>query len=215
MRLGTLRSRSMLLAAATGFVFFSLNQLSGFAAIRDVELELPEDYLSTEFDWSMLVFRPDVRDRLNYPGSALHPMTKVSVRFSEYHAQGASKSTPYEDFWYKEARPLGLRRHKQLNLQKDSDGTIIICPKGKASDGDSSGSVADALVRLMIDVHMRGGETSLVLVPDAEYQEIGHSLKRFGLLPERLVSEAQTYSPFSFRLRSYPDGEDELFYLVN
>jgi hypothetical protein len=72
-----------------------LNQLAGYAAIKDMSEYLPDDYLGTEFKWSMVLYLPDVKDSLDYKGSTLHPLTKVSVRFNQYPSVGKVEK-PYE-----------------------------------------------------------------------------------------------------------------------
>jgi hypothetical protein len=71
-----------------------MNQIAGFAAIKDMSEYLPDDYLGNEFKWSMVLYLPDVKDSLNYTGSTLYPLTKVSVRFNQTHRLAMSRPKP-------------------------------------------------------------------------------------------------------------------------
>lgn len=174
---------------------------------------LPDDYLGNEFKWSMVLYLPDVKDNLNYMGSTLHPLTKVSVSFNEYLSAGNVQSKAYEEFWYHKKAILGMRRHNQVRLAAGSEGAIILCPRTEAESSDCSSAIANALVRVILDVQFRGAVTTLVVVPDADYQSIVGALERYGFYSEEKLGNNLNELALSMRLRAYPLGAEKLLYL--
>jgi hypothetical protein len=190
-----------------------LSQTAGLAAIKDMSEYLPDNYLGTEFKWSMVLYLPDVKDCLNYQGTTLHPLTKVSVRFDQYPSIGKVESKPYEEFWYHKKAVLGMRRRNQVRLAAGSGGAIILCPRKEAESSDCSSAITDALVRVLVDVQFQGAATNLVVVPDADFQAIAGALERYGFYSEDKLSLKLNEIALSLRLRGYPQGIDRLFYL--
>jgi hypothetical protein len=190
-----------------------LNQLAGYAAIKDMSEYLPDDYLGNEFKWSMVLYLPDVKDSLDYKGSTLHPLTKVSVRFNQYPSRGIVQSKPYEEFWYHRKAVLGMHRRNQVQLAAGSGGAIILCPRKERESPDCSSAITNALVRVMLDVQFRGAITTLVVVPDSDYQAIAGALERYGFYGEDKSSSNLNEIALSMRLRGYPQGPEKLLYL--
>jgi len=190
-----------------------INQTAGFAAIKDMSEYLPDDYLGTEFKWSMVLYLPDVKDCLNYPGTTLHPLTKVSVRFNQYPSAGKVESKPYEEFWYHKKSILGMRRRNQITLAASSNGAIILCPRNEDESSDCSSAITNALVRVLLDVQFQSAITSLVVVPDADFQAIAGALERYGFYSEDKLSNNLNELALSLRLRGYPQGAEKLLYL--
>lgn len=210
------RSKRIAPAWFAAILLVLLNQTGGLAAIaaiKDMKEYLPDDYLGNEFKWSMVLYLPDVKDSLNYKGSTLHPLTKVSVRFNEYTPYGNVQAKPYEEFWYHKKAILGMRRRNQVRLGKGSDGAIILCPRKEDESSDCSSAIADALVRVILDVHFRGAITSLVVVPDSDYKAIAGALDRYGFYSDDKFSNDLSERALSLRLRAYPAGAEELLYL--
>lgn len=190
-----------------------MNQIAGFAAIKDMSEYLPDDYLGNEFKWSMVLYLPDVKDSLNYTGSTLYPLTKVSVRCNQYPSVGNVQAKPYEEFWYHKKAIVGMRRLNQIRLAPASDGAIILCPRKEKESTDCATAITNALVRVMLDVQFRGAITSLVVVPDADYPAIAGALEKYGFYSEDKLSLKFNEIALSLRLRGYPQGIDKLLYL--
>lgn len=190
-----------------------MNQIAGFAAIKDMSEYLPDDYLGNEFKWSMVLYLPDVKDSMNYTGSTLYPLTKVSVRLNQYPSAGNVQAKAYEEFWYHKKSVLGMRRLNQIQLAPASDGAIILCPRKEKESTDCAEAITNALVRVMLDVQFRGAITSLVVVPDADFPAIAGALEKYGFYSEDKLSLKFNEIALSLRLRGYPQGIDRLFYL--
>ncbi len=190
-----------------------MNQIAGFAAIKDMSEYLPDDYLGNEFKWSMVLYLPDVKDSMNYTGSTLYPLTKVSVRLNQYPSAGNVQAKAYEEFWYHKKAILGMRRLNQIQLAPGSDGAIILCPRKEKESTDCATAITNALVRVMLDVQFRGAITSLVVVPDADFPAIAGALEKYGFYSEDKLSLKLNEIALSLRLRGYPQGIDKLLYL--
>lgn len=186
-------------------------QSTGLAAIKDMKNHLPDDYLVKQFDWSMVLYVPDTRGYLDYNGTSLYPITKVCVNFNEHATPLRTKS--YEELWYHKKKTLGLRRQNSVQIEPDSDGTIIICPSQKKEQPDFAFAVSDTLVRLLVDIHFRDATSSHVMIPGSDYDEIVEALKRYGIYSEKVKKASLASCPLSVRLRTYPEPRDELFYL--
>ncbi len=193
--------------------FFVLVQMSSYASIQEMRVELPDEYLTDEFDWSMIVFVPDTKNYLDYVGSSLHPITKVCVNFNDHTTDGA-RGNSYEEFWYHNGEVLGMRRHKQIDVAPDSDGAVIICESRNTDSSDASAAVTDALMRLVLDIQFRGALVSHFIIPETSYDGVTKALERYGFAVENPNSDSQ-FGSLSLRLRTYPHVRDEIFVLRN
>ena len=193
---------------------FGLNSSNCFASVTDMTEDLPDDYLGTNLAWAMVLNLPDADYYLNYPGSKLSPLTKVEVRYRAFPQKSqwtTPTTTSYEDLWYKGEVPVGLRRHNDIAIPRLSNGAIIVCPADYESDlNKRAPAIADAIVRLLVDVQFRLGVRALVLVPQEEYDNIAAALAQFNFFP---AGNGVTIQPVNMRLRGYPDGKDRMFFL--
>lgn len=202
---------ALLLASILSFGF---SGSSCFASISEMSEDLPDDYLGTEFAWVMVLNSSDAKYYLNYPGSKLSPLTKVAVRYRAFPQKSQSTiptTTSYEDLWYKGEVPVGLRRYNDIAIPYLSNGAMIFCPAEDQPDLDKRASaIADAIVRLLVDVQLRMGVTALVLVPNEDYESVAAALTQFNFFP---AGNGVTIQPINMRLRAYPAGKDQMLFL--
>jgi hypothetical protein len=195
---------------------FWLDAASGFASVNDMAEDLPDDYLGTEFAWVMVLDLPDAKYYLNYPGSKLSPLTKVRVRYRSFPQKSQwtiPTNTAYEELWYKGEVPVGLRRHSEIAIPYLTNGAIIVCPgDGEADFAQRAPAIADAIVRVMVDIQFRQGVTALVLVPKEEYDYIAARLAQYKFFA---AENGSIIRPVNMHMRAYPSGKDELFFLQN
>lgn len=206
--------RASLLLPLAAILVVWLNQVCCFAAVKDMARDLPENYLGTEFTWAMVLDLPDMRHYLSYPGAKLKPIAKVQVHFRSYpheYNHPPLTNTLYEELWYHNEVPIGLRRYNQISIPRQCDGAIIVCPGDGTSDElQRASAITDAIVRLVVDVQFRNALTGLVLVPSAEYDNVAEGLSRYRFLVSHIGSPIR---PISIHLRAYPKGKDQIFYL--
>lgn len=206
--------RASLLVSLAAVLVIWLNQVCCFGAVKDMARDLPDNYLGTEFNWAMVLDLPSMQNYLNYPGTKLRPMAKVQVHFRSYpHEYNRPPSTNilYEELWYHNDVPIGLRRYNQISIPTQCDGAIVVCPGDAASDElQRASAITDAIVRLVVDAQFRNALTGLVLVPSADYDNVAEGLSRYKFLVAHIGSPIR---PISIHLRAYPKGKDQIFYL--
>lgn len=194
---------------------FCLNT-AGFGAVKEMTQALPDDYLGTQLDWAILLDLPDTSYYLNYPGSKLWPVTKVSVHFRSYRQdarRAPTTDTFYEELWYHKQAVLGMRRFHQFSIPQYSMGAIIVCPADSQSDLSlRAPAITDAILRLLVDIQFRNGVTGLVMVPQNEYENIADALAQYNFFAPDGHSRMRA---ISVHMRGYPEGKDTLFYLQN
>jgi hypothetical protein len=201
------------LIAVSVFLFYA-SQVCCFAAVKDIAEDIPDDYLGTEFPWAMILDLPDVGYYLNYPGSKLWPLTKVRVNLRTYSPANNREppiQTLYEDLWYHNQSPIGLRRYNEISISRQSYGALIVCPGNNTGNTKQRAqAIADAITRLSVDIHFRNASTGLVLVPEDEYDTVADALGQFGFVA---AGTNPTVQPMNLHLRAYPEGADEFFYI--
>jgi hypothetical protein len=184
----------------------------------DLKADLTDDYLKGEYDWAMFLNVQDVDHYLNYSGSKLHPLTKVRVYFNTYQRRSQSGSGSatavtapaklYEELWYYQGKPVGLRRRNQLNIAPDSSGALVV----GQSDGapEHSLALANALVRLALELQFQHIVTSVVMVPQETYDAITADLGYYRFYNDIAAGAGVQ---MSIHTRSYPQQKDEYYYL--
>ena len=175
---------------------------------------LADPYFEREFDWAMFIEIPDSRHVLNYPGSQLHPLTKMRVNFRTFARSGGSEHRPqriYEELWYHKGKPIGSKRYNQLDIPAGKSGVIAV---GSMNDqADEGQSVANALVRLLLDLQLKKISVCLVLVPEGCYDQVVTGLGRYSFLPESQIFSMDG-AQMGIHLRSYPASKDQYFYFA-
>jgi hypothetical protein len=203
---------SLLLATVLSFC----SDTACLGAVKEMTQALPDDYLGTQFAWTMVLDLPDTSYYLNYPGSKLWPITKVRIHLNSYRQDTnriPSKSTYYEEFWYHKQSIVGLRRFNQFALFPLSLGAIIVCPaENTSSESQRIPAITDSIVRLLVDIQFHNAVTGLVLVPESEYDDIAEALAQYNFFAPDGTSQMRAVS---IRLRAYPQGKENIFYLQN
>ena len=171
-------------------------------------------YLEQQFDWGMFIDLQPVQHYLKYAGSKLAPLKRARIYFRVYpRSAGATAANTqlqnYEEFWYHNGKPIGLRRRIALNLDKDKTGIIVVgdLPPGT----DSAVASTNALIRLLLDLQFQSVPVSVVVVPDADYKAITANLEHYGFSTEMARSEGKQ---LSVHLRSSSSDHDDNYYLA-
>src|SRR5271163_2303912 len=105
--------RYLSLLAISALLFYA-SEVCCLGAVKDMTEFIPDDYLGTEFPWAMVLDLPDTSYYLNYRGSKLWTLTRVRVNLRAY-SQANNRQPPtttfYENLWYHNQSPIGLRRY--------------------------------------------------------------------------------------------------------
>jgi hypothetical protein len=171
-----------------------------------IDPNLLDPILQKEFQWAMFIEMNDNKPYLNYPGSKINPLTLFRVTANTFQ-QGkniTTNSTPaqlYEEFWYRQDVPVGLRRFRALNIGPNQIGAIFL-----GRTGNNNVAAAKVLVRLAVELDLQELAPSVVEVPLDKYDEITSGLAHYSFLPRMSSAKGRQ---FSIHLRSYPYSKDK------
>ena len=140
-----------------------------------------DKWLDDRYDWVLYVESSKLENYLIYKPSQLAPLTdlKISYRVNPRLAQGKTRfKQPYENLWYHDATPVGCHRFcSSLPFQQGWQGAICVMNE---SDDVNIDALANAAVRLLLDVALKQGVTLWVLVPPDMVHIMSSALGRFG-----------------------------------
>jgi len=165
-----------------------------------------DTYLQREFDWVMRVDIHDT-DYANYRKSQLRPLTEVAVSFRSFQRGVSLSDKPselYEEFWYHQGTPVGMRRFRTLNIAPNHFGTIVV-----GTVGDHCAAAANVVIRLLLDLALKNVATSVVLVPQDKYDQIAAELARNNFFP---TVQGNENPQINIHLRAYPSGKDRYYF---
>jgi hypothetical protein len=187
--------------------------LSSNPCSAELSEKLVDRYLESQFEWAMFLGAQDVDHYLNYQGSSLQPLSKISVYYRPFppndKARSEQKAQVYEDFWYHRGRLLGSRYHNRLRLPEERNGAIVI---GKISGGsEEARALANALVRVILDLHFQKLFANVVLVPLQQYDQIVGNMGMYRFYRSETAPESG--KQMSIHFRSYPSEKDDVYYL--
>ena len=182
-------------------------QIPGCAELKP---DLLDAYLERELDWAMFIELPGSNHYLNYAGSQLYPLTIMRINFRAFgRGTGAPGDSAkiYEELWYHKGKPVGSRRYSQLDIPTRHIGAIVV--GAIDNKNEQSQAVANALVRLVLDLQLKKISPAIVLVPNGSYDQIAEGLGRYNFVPDILGLDGPQ---MSIHLRSYPQNKEHYFY---
>ena len=161
--------------------------------------------MDRRFDWTITVKTTIDNKALNYPSSTLKPLAVLSAAYRmapRFSKDGNAETYPYEDLWYHEGRAIGCRLYHRLNTPQYYQGAIRIVPSKDASQ--SPAAIANAIVRLMLDIGLRKCVLTVVFVPRDIFHEVQDNLTKFGFFPNQGTIPLFLFSdPYSQRVNLY------------
>ncbi|HEY9731957.1 MAG TPA: hypothetical protein V6C89_08595 [Drouetiella sp.] len=176
----------------------------------EFDAKLDDPYFKDECQWAMYVEMKDNLPYLKYPGSQLSPLTvlRITARSFPQNSDGETISSPsrlYEEFWYHDHVPIGLKRYSQLKLTPYQFGVVVLAPSGS-----NNAAAANVIVRLLLELELQRASMAVVMVPMDKYDQIASELGHYSFFPGLQVRKGfQT----GIRLSSYPYSKDRLYYL--
>lgn len=176
--------------------------------------EFSEDNLDATNDWVMYVDSSTLPNFLNYPGSALTPLTNVRAkcRITPEMGKPLSGTSPklYEELWYRDGVPVGMRRFSNLPSVKHRLGTIMVnCASNQRQEALA---LSNALVRLTVDLELLAADRSYVVVPSAIYEMVEDKLRQYKFLRRKGIGADRRR--LIIHLVSNPPAENMDNYLV-
>jgi hypothetical protein len=191
-----------------------------------------KEYLAREYAWAVFIDLSEIDQFLNYQGSLLHPLTKARMSYRYYDdfrgddisgAKAASSNSGtseasnrssragiYEELWYSKGRPVGCKSISPLQLPQRKPGVIVVKQMGNAPDHPRA--AANAILRLLVDLQVKGLSPAFVMVPASRYDEIVIALEHYRFSPlTEAMPKGFAGAQLTIHLRSYPPGKDEAF----
>jgi hypothetical protein len=168
-----------------------------------IKPSMKDPYIQREFEWSAFVHVSRVDNYLNYRGSTLSPITKVSVTYRD----GTDKTKMYEEFFYHRGKVLGMHRRAPLLSADDSPGAIVL---GGDLSTDCRACI-NTLMRVIVDFQLKHRITTVVMVPEDDYADVMSELSDYGFYKRDSIPSDGPQ--FSFLLRSNPYGQEDMVYL--
>lgn len=184
----------------------------------DDEDDFSESTINQRYDWVINADTTSMKDFLKYPGSGLHPASKIKVRYRLTPRLGREHISyapvAYEELWYHECRPIGCRKTHTLDLPSGQQGIILFSPGNEI--GSNHCSVANAAVRLILDAGLKQAMVSAVFVPIEIFEQVKSDLGQFNFFPYEIQPETGIRATMHIFLQSQPTGrEASLFYFQN
>lgn len=177
----------------------------------DVTADLLDPRLEEQYDWAMFVDVHELKGYLQYPGSRLYPLTDVRVIYRPLAKgkRGADyvKAKVYEEFWYHNHIPVGLKRNEQLKIAPDKFGIIYVQPRD--GEGDHLDATANAVVRIAADLWLNDVLLGYVVVPYNLFDQMVSELGRFNFSKSASINSG---AQLTIHLRSNPAGRDQIFF---
>ncbi len=177
----------------------------------EITPDLLDPTLEQQYDWAMYMDVHNLKSYLTYPTARLNPLTNLRVIYRPLargiRAANAKKARVYEEFWYHEGMPVGLRRNHQLEIASNKFGIIYVQPRD--GENNHTPAIANALVRIMVDLWLNNIVAGYVVVPYSQYDQMASELGRYGFFPHLRIAEG---AQLSIHLRSNPKGRDEFYF---
>ncbi|MBS1955385.1 MAG: hypothetical protein JST89_14465 [Cyanobacteria bacterium SZAS-4] len=179
--------------------------------------DFSDEVMNQRYDWVITADTSGMKNFLNYPGSGLHPVSKVKVSYRltpRFGRERSSETVTYEELWYHECRPIGCRKMHQLGLEAGEQGVIYFRPARDV--GDSHCAVANAMVRLILDAGLRRAMVGGVYIPAEIFDQVKSDLGQFNFFPYEIQPDTGIRATMHIFLQSQPAGrEASLFYFSN
>lgn len=126
-------------------------------------------------DWQVLLSCQKLEPYLNYEGSRLNPLTKVTVKFAQ---PLSAPTTIYEYLYYARKQVVGCRHIvSKIGIKSGTAGVLKIVTVRP----DETNAAANAALRVLLDASLNGSMVKSLMVPDAYFQAIVEALCEQGM----------------------------------
>jgi hypothetical protein len=153
-------------------------------AFADGEDGYSEKYFEDHFDFLAILKFTKLTNYLNYKGASLSPVGNSAVT-CDFHPQSNVTSEKavrvtekYEDLWYHNDLPIGCRRYRDMHVESSGSGCIRLISTPDA--GDMPGALANAAVRLLLDINLHGCYCNTIIVPKEILGDVFNGFSRLG-----------------------------------
>ncbi|HEY9714270.1 MAG TPA: hypothetical protein V6C72_12445, partial [Chroococcales cyanobacterium] len=106
--------------------------------------------------------------------------------------------------------PIGCRRFNPLNIQSGEQGCIYF--KQTKDIQNCSCSVANAIVRLLLDIGLQSAMLSAAIVPSGIFSQTVDNFGVFKFYPYNISPETGLAATMHVHLTAQPSGQDQSVY---
>ena len=169
------------------------------------ELPLEEDP-RMRAEWILTINVTRLDTFLNYKGSRLHPVTRLSIAYRHLRPSGErSQPVLYEDLWYHDGKPIGCKRFNNLDIR---GGDSILIHVLRTTDVFSeTAAVANAIVRCMLDTTLKLSTAQSVIAPSEMLRVLADAMGQYDFFEQTVRPDQAVRASVGVSLRSEPDGE--------
>jgi hypothetical protein len=155
-------------------------------------------------------------DLSDYRGCTLAPMGKVAVACSARSRSNPKIVLPitnYEDIWYHDYTPVGLRRYRDFPYECSGFGVMRVLYTEDCEEFPNA--VANAAIRTLLDLNLHNGACDTVIIPRSIFSSVFTSFSRYGFYEVTTQPEHPIPGVIVLNLVSDPSGDYRRVYFHN
>ncbi len=153
-------------------------------------------------DWKVTISPSSLQHYLDYPGSSIHGITKVAINYAQ---PDYSTSQSYEDLWYTQSKPIGCKRWQSLGITPGTAGVVQVINV----NADQCGTVANAVLRMYVDLYLHKCMTKYIVVPHTRFNNIVASFRQQGFRPPFVAPGSRFEEPSRISIEIMSDDDVE------
>lgn len=163
---------------------------------------------------------------LAFQECSLRPLQSIVVRVRKTSSPqllrgikppGLEGSTIYEQFWYHDGKPLGMRRAKKLSNLRIHDGdqlAIYVYSPDPALCPACASAIGNCVLRLALEIGNSGAIVAAAMMPVQCLDSVADSLRRFNFAPID-ASTPHSNKLLTLRLVSYDGRQERYLYHIS
>jgi hypothetical protein len=156
--------------------------------------------MDRRFDW-LIDCKIDSAIYLDYPGSKLKPVIKMSVtyRVNPRFGDNYGKAVKYEELWFSQGKVIGCRRQHNLDIPETYQGAIRFFPT--ASAPFKASTISGAMAHLVLDTGLKNVVLNVVFLPIDVFYDVVNDMSSYNF---HSGSSGAPAGPIRFQVCSNP-----------
>ncbi len=148
--------------------------------------DIPMTYkeMTKRFDCAFFVEAEDVDHFMNYKGSPMSPVTRVTVSYRQYQRPNAARNLDllkYKEIYYSGSTVIGSHQFQPIDIQSGSVGAIRLVNSDKFAD--HLHPIVNSMIRAFMDLNLNGAILGLVLCPKNQYMNVITTMQDYNFYP--------------------------------
>lgn len=194
----------------SSFLAIILLFFASSAGYAEVKINLRDKHLENECDWAMYLDVQQVQ-KFNTENSTLRPLSKVRVTYRAFpradKSQQNSEAETIQEYWYKGRVPIGSRRYSNPKFPLEGLGIIVLGSIDRKNGQPEA--ITNVLLRLMIDLQFKNIPTSIIWVPEKNFDDVASALTYYNFCTESSLS---TGKRISIHLASRDSAREQIMF---